>query len=84
LEFISKYCSTQLATREIGFDLTTVGAEPTLENYRNWNITTEGLMVTFERGQVAAYAAPAQIVTIPYDELTSLINPQGPLAVFMR
>jgi len=84
LEFISKYCSTELTTREIGFDPTTIGAEPTPENYRNWNITTEGLLVTFERGQVAAYAAPAQVVTIPYGELTSIINPQGPLAVFMR
>lgn len=84
LEFISKYCSTELTTREIGFDPATIGAEPTPENYRNWNITTEGLLVTFERGQVAAYAAPAQVVTIPYGELTSIINPQGPLAVFMR
>jgi len=84
LEFISKYCSDKLATREIGFDPTAVGVKPTSENYRNWNITTDGLMVTFDRGQVAAYAAPAQVVTIPYNELASLINPQGPLAVFMR
>jgi len=84
LEFISKYCSAELATREIGFDPTTVGADPTPENYRNWNITTTGFMVTFERGQVAAYAAPEQVVTIPYDELTVILNPQGPLAVFMR
>jgi hypothetical protein len=84
LEFISKYCSAELATREIGFGPTSIGAEPIPENYRNWNITTEGLMITFERGQVAAYAAPAQVVMIPYDELTAILNPQGPLAVFMR
>ena len=84
LEVISKYCSEQLATRDIGFESTTVGAEPIPENYRNWNITTDGLVITFDRGQVAAYAAPAQSVIIPYNELISIIDPQGPLAVFMR
>jgi len=84
LEFISEFCSKELAARAIGFDETTVGAGPTLENYRNWNVTPEGLVVTFERGQVAAYAAPAQIVTIPYDELKTIVNPQGPLSVFLR
>ena len=82
LELISRYCSDQLAARDIGFDSTTVGAEPTPENYRNWNITSDGLMITFDRGQVAAYAAPAQIVTIPYGELAAILNPQGPLAGF--
>jgi hypothetical protein len=84
LEVISKYCASQLATRDIGFDATSLGVEPTPENYRNWNITADGLMITFDRGQVAAYAAPAQVVMIPYDELKSLINPQGPLAVFIK
>ena len=84
LEVISKYCSEQLSTFDMGFDETTVGAEPTPRNYRNWNITADGLMITFERGQVTAYAAPAQVVTIPYSELTTLINPHGPLAVFIR
>jgi hypothetical protein len=84
LEFISKYCSEKLATLDIGFDETTGGAEPTARNYRNWSITADGLMITFERGQVAAYAALAQSVTIPYSELKSIINPQGPLAIFVR
>lgn len=82
LEVLSKYCSAELSTRDIGFTQTSAGAEPTLVNYRNWNITPEGLMLTFERGQVAAYAAPAQTITIPYSELTALINLQGPLAGF--
>ena len=84
LEVLSKYCSEQLATREIGFDSTSVGVAPAPENYRNWNITTAGLVITFDRGQVAAYAAPAQIITIPYGKLTSLINPQGPLGMFIH
>ena len=80
LEVISKYCSEQLSTLDIGFNENTVGAEPAAENYRNWNITPEGLMIIFERGQVTAYAAPEQVVIIPYAELQSIINPQGILA----
>jgi hypothetical protein len=79
LQVISDYCSKELATREIGFNETTVGAEPTPQNYRNWNITPAGLLITFERGQVTAYAAPAQVVTIPFQELKSIINTQGAL-----
>jgi len=76
---LSEYCSAELATRDIGFNETTVGAEPTPKNYRNWNITPEGLVITFERGQVTAYAAPAQVVTIPYEVLQPIIDPQGVL-----
>ena len=84
LQVLSKYCSDQLAERDIGFEDLTLGAQPTLENYHNWNISPDGLMITFDRGQVAAYAAPAQIIIIPYHELASLTDPQGPLAGFLR
>lgn len=84
LKTISQYCSDELATRDIAFNKETLGAEPTTENYRNWNMTADGLAITFERGQVAAYAAPAQVVIIPYTELISLIDPQGPLGVFVQ
>jgi len=84
LQVLSKLCSEELVTRDIGFDATTTGAEPIPENYRNWNITADGLMITFDRGQVAAYAAPAQIVVLPYNELTAIANPQGPLGGFVR
>jgi Protein of unknown function (DUF3298) len=83
LEIISKYCAAQLAQRNIGFtDTFTQGADPTADNYRNWNITTDGLMITFDEYQVAAYAAGPQIVTIPYNQLKSIIDPKGPLAIF--
>jgi len=83
LQALSDYCSKELTARDIGFNDATVGAEPTPKNYRNWNITPEGLVITFERGQVTAYAAPAQVVTIPYTELESIINPQGVLTDMM-
>jgi hypothetical protein len=83
LELIASYCKNELSKRDIGFDgFFTTGADPTPENYRNWNITPDSLMITFDPYQVAAYAAGPQVVTIPYGELHGLINPQGPLEQF--
>ena len=80
LEAIAKYCIAELSQRDIGFDVLSTGAAPTPENYRNWNITPNGLMITFDQYQVAAGAAGSQTVVLPYDELQSAIDPEGPLA----
>lgn len=56
------------------------GAGPTLKNYTTWNVDKEGLLITFQPYQVAAYAAGPQEVVIPYSALKSIINSQGPLA----
>ena len=85
LQTISTYCAAQLKARDIGFDTGfTQGADPTPDNYRNWNITADGLLITFDEYQVAAYAAGPQTVTIPYSELKTLIDPQGPLGKFIQ
>jgi len=81
---ISNYCITYLRQQPFADVFTDQGAQPTLENYRNWNITPGGLLITFDEYQVAPYAAGPQQVTVPYSELTSVINPQGPLAVVVR
>jgi hypothetical protein len=80
LDLIANYCIAQLKTREIGFEAFSSGAQPLLENYGNWNITPDGLMITFDEYQVAAYAAGPQEVVVPYTELKSVIDPNGPLA----
>ncbi len=80
---ISRYCIAELSKRDIGFyGGFQQGAEPTSENYRNWNITADGLLITFDEYQVGPYAVGPQSVTIPYRELNSLINPKSPLAMF--
>ncbi|HEX2696497.1 MAG TPA: RsiV family protein [Anaerolineales bacterium] len=85
LETISAYCITDLKRRNPGFDDTFLqGANPTPENYRNWNITSNGLLITFDEYQVAPYAAGPQAVTIPYSELKSIIDPSGPLVTFIK
>lgn len=81
---ISTYCKNQLAARDIGFDPASVtGAEADMVNYQNWNVTADGLLITFDEYQVAAYAAGPQTVTIPYGELQSILAADGPLAGFL-
>lgn len=60
------------------------GAAPDADNYRSWLITRRGLAVTFDPYQVAPYAAGPQHVLIPYSALRDLIDPDGPLAPFVR
>jgi hypothetical protein len=85
LGVISRYCIAELSKRDIGFyGGFQQGAEPSPENYRNWNITPEGLSITFDEYQVAPYAVGPQIILVPYGELASLINSKSPLALFSR
>ena len=79
LEAISKYCIAELSRQPFFEGPFTEGAQSTPENYRNWNITPAGLMITFDEYQVAPYAAGPQKVIVPYSELHALVNPQGPL-----
>ena len=79
LQVLSDYCRAELMKRDIAFDAFTTGAEPTEENYRSWNITPGGLLITFDEGQVGPYAAGPQEVLIPYSQLGDIIKPDGPL-----
>ena len=84
LQVLADYCKIELAGRDIAFDTTATGADPLPDNYRAWNISVDGLVITFDAYQVAAYAAGPQIVTIPYMELQAIIDPSGPLEVYLQ
>lgn len=79
LEAISMYCIQELSKQPFFDGSFTEGALPTPENYRNWNIASDGLLITFDEYQVAPYAAGPQTLTVPYTELQGLINPEGAL-----
>jgi hypothetical protein len=79
LEVISAYCIAELSKQPFFDGPFSEGAQPTPENYRNWNIASDGLMITFDEYQVAPYAAGPQKVTVPYSQFRAVINPQGPL-----
>lgn len=84
LETISAYCIAELSKQPFFDGAFTTGADPTPENYRNWNISENGLLITFDEYQVAPYAAGAQEVLVPYERLSALIDPQGPLRSLIR
>ncbi|MCX6057054.1 MAG: RsiV family protein [Chloroflexi bacterium] len=84
LQVISETCKAQLSARDIAFDSSQQGADPLPENYQRWNISNEGLVITFDAYQVAAYAAGPQLVTIPFSALQSIINPQSALGLFAQ
>ncbi len=84
LEAISQYCITELSKQLFFEGSFQDGAAPTAENYHNWNITPDGLLITFDEYQVAPYAAGPQQVTVPFSELRSVINSQGSLGGFIQ
>lgn len=79
LETISAFCIAELGKQPFFEGPFTDGANPTAENYRNWNILPEGLMVTFDTYQVGPGAAGPQTVVVPWDQLSAEVDPQGPL-----
>jgi Protein of unknown function (DUF3298) len=81
LETISAYCMNELRKQPFAESSSLEGAQPSPENYRNWNIEPGGVMITFDMYQVAPGASGPQKIVVPYGELTSIINPEGPLAV---
>lgn len=60
------------------------GAGASDENYQNWNVTRDGLEVTFDAYQVASYAEGPHEVVVPYAILKDVIDPDGPLARIAR
>jgi len=85
LKVISDYCIKEVKKSDLNDDeWIRNGAGPKAENYESWNITPEGLQITFDAYQVAAYAAGPQEVVVPYSILKPIINPDGPLAAFVK
>lgn len=82
-EVIANYCIAELSN-QLGEFFYPDGAQPTLENYRSWNIAPNGLRITFNKSQVAPSASGPQMVTVPYRELQAVIDPQGPLGKILR
>ncbi|MGH9754185.1 MAG: DUF3298 domain-containing protein [Blastocatellia bacterium] len=60
------------------------GAGPEASNFHTWNITPDGLKITFDPGQVSPYIGPDREVFIPYSVLKPIIKPDGLLAQFAR
>lgn len=82
LGIISAYCVNDLLKRDaLAYP---VGAEPTDDNYRNWNLGPAGLRITFDPYQVLPWASGTQEVVVPFSELKDIIDPQGLLALYIE
>lgn len=84
LQIVSDYCKAELSKRDIAFDSFSGGADPLPENYQRWNVSNDGLVVTFDEYQVAPYAAGPQVVTVPFFALQEFIQPGGVLSPFAQ
>lgn len=84
LVMIADYCKAELSKQPFYDGAFTTGADPIAENYRNWNITPNGLMITFDEYQVAPYAAGPQVVQIPVDHIRQIADPNGPLKIVLQ
>jgi hypothetical protein len=82
LGVLSRYCLDNLAQQ--GVLEWEEGALPAPENYQQWNITPEGLLINFDEYTVAPYAAGPQSVVVPYALLEDILAPEGPLATLTR
>jgi hypothetical protein len=79
LSVISKYCKDVLGERfaadydnyEENFGR---GSDPLPENYENFLITQNGLLIIFDQYQVAAGVAGKQTVLIPWNQLSSVVK----------
>ncbi|OLD27204.1 MAG: hypothetical protein AUJ04_04640 [Acidobacteria bacterium 13_1_40CM_3_55_6] len=91
VKVISDYCIKDLkqqAKKEkdsmLTDDMIQSGASARAENFKAWTITKQGLWITFDPYQVAAYAAGPQQVLVPYSALKDLIKADGPIAAFAQ
>ena len=91
LKAISDYCIKDLkqqAKKEkdsmLTDDMIQSGASTRADNFKSWTITKQGLWITFDPYQVAAYAAGPQQVLVPYSALKDLIKADGPIAAFAQ
>lgn len=78
LQALSDYCVTTL-TNEGRLEFPG-GAQPSVENYKNWNLTHDGVRITFDPYQVGPYAMGPQVVDIPFSVLTPIFQNTGALA----
>ncbi|MGD9406435.1 MAG: RsiV family protein, partial [Anaerolineae bacterium] len=81
LEVMSRYCLDDLERQ--GVLEWEEGALPQAENFQRWNITPEGLLISFDEYTIAPYAAGPHEVLIPYTVLEPFADPEGPLGRFL-
>jgi hypothetical protein len=84
LKVISGYCIRQLKDLVLNYKLES-GAGPKIENFRRWNTTRAGLMISFYSADIGGATLYGDyVVVVPYSLLKPIIKPDGLLAPFAR
>lgn len=86
LKTIANYCINDLSANEQDLfpEYANDGAAAKEENYTDWVITPKGLLIIYEEYQVAPYVSGPQYLLVPYDKLSEIIDPHGPLGLFAK
>ncbi|MFL6332577.1 MAG: DUF3298 domain-containing protein [Pyrinomonadaceae bacterium] len=82
LEGFSRYCRAELKEKYTD-PLMFKGTEPKAENYQNWNITPEGIMISFDDYQVGPHSTGQPVLIIPYPVLKDLISRDSAVNSFL-
>lgn len=92
VKFISDYCIKEITKQKREYDSTLTqpddftleGAGPKEENFKVFNFTKEGFLITFPTYQVGAYVEGPQEVMMRYSDLKDFVKPGGALASFVK
>lgn len=84
LQVLSDYTSMRLIRHFTDKQLVLEGTAPKPENFKNWNIKTNGLLITFDEYQVAPYINGTQSILVPYSALKNIISPDSPLSACVK
>lgn len=90
LNFISAVSIRQLTEHagKEGYDnireMILEGASADVKNFNNWFVENDSLTIIFNPYQVGPYVMGIQTVSIPLSEMTSMIDPKGPLSFMIR
>jgi len=80
LQMLSLFSNNALSRRIQNKEMISAGTAPKSENYQNWNIKPNGLLITFDEGSVAPLVNGTQTVLIPYSFLKKILSPLSPIA----
>lgn len=79
LAVISKYCRESLNKKLNDKWMISQGTEANVKNFKNWNLQTDSLLITFDEYQVAPYSNGPQEVEIPYSALKKVMAAKAPV-----
>jgi hypothetical protein len=81
-QFLLQHCENFFRETGYGYYFVDSGITPELESsdLNTFVLTKQGLMIVFPSSRVGGWADGPDTITIPYQKMKHLINPNGPLA----